>query len=167
MNRNRIIVMSAVVALLFASLACNAVSGGGGSGDNNSNTSNTDTNNSNTSNSNDGFSFSTANITNAHLALDEKDTQKTTSYTPDVQTFYCYFDLNNAPDDTVVKGTWTLVSADGYDSNSEIDSADITGSDNTYYFQLSRSTDAWPVGKYKIDLYLNGDLAQTIEFDVK
>ena len=114
-----------------------------------------------------GFSASTANISNAHMAADENDSAQTTVYPPDTQTFYCYFDLNNAPDTTVVKGVWTLVSAEGYESNSEIDSAEITGGDNTYYFSLDRSADEWPIGQYKIDLYLNDTLVQTVNFEVQ
>jgi hypothetical protein len=113
------------------------------------------------------FSVSTANITKARMTTDEAGSQTTSAYSPSAQAFYCYFDLNNAPDDTVVKGTWTLVSADGYESNSEIDSANVTGSDNTYYFSLKRSADAWPVGQYKIDLYLNDKMVQTVPFEVK
>lgn len=113
------------------------------------------------------FSASTANISNAHMSLDEFDSQSVAAYALDAQTFYCYFDLNNAPDDTVVKGVWTLVSADGFDSNQEIDSAEITGGDNTYYFSLDRASDPWPVGQYKIDLYLNDQLVQTVNFEVK
>lgn len=113
------------------------------------------------------FSASTANITNAHMATDESDSQQTTVYAPDTQTFYCFYDLNNAPDDTVVKGTWILVSAEGYGSNSEIDSADVTGSDDSYYFSLDRAAEAWPVGQYKIDLYINGNLVETVEFQVQ
>ena len=113
------------------------------------------------------FSASTANITNAHMALDESDSQSVTAYAPDAPAFYCYFDLKNAPDDTVVKGVWTLVSAEGYDSNQEIDSAEITGGDETYYFSLGGAAEPWPVGQYKIDLYLNDELVQTINFEVK
>lgn len=109
----------------------------------------------------------TANITNAHLSSDKDDTQQTTVYAVDAPGFFCYFDLNNAPDSTVVKGTWTLVSAEGYEANSEIDSAEITGGSNTYYFSLDRSGDSWPVGKYKIDLYIDGKMVQTVEFEVQ
>ena len=157
MKKNKIMIMLAVVVLLLASLACNAVSGGD----------NTSDNPTTTENDNSGFSVTTANITNAHLASDESDTRTVTSYSPSDPGFYCYFDLNNAPDSTVVKGVWTLVSADGYESNSEIDSAEITGSDNTYYFSLGGGADAWPVGTYKIDLYIDGKLVETIEFKVQ
>jgi hypothetical protein len=66
-----------------------------------------------------------------------------------------------------VRGVWTLVSAEGYDSNQEFDSAEITGGDNTYYFSLGGSADPWPVGQFKIDLYLNDELVQTINFEVQ
>jgi hypothetical protein len=113
------------------------------------------------------FSASTANITNAHMATDASDTTQTTVYSRTDPTFFCFYDLNNAPDDTVVRGVWTLVSAEGFDANSEIDSAEITGSDDSYYFSLDRAADEWPVGQYKIDLYINGNLVETVEFEVQ
>ena len=156
MKKSKIVILLAVVALVLASLACNAVTGGGG----NDGVDNTNSNG-------DGFSVTTANITNAHMASDVDDANQSDVYSPSDKTFYCFFDLNNAPESTVVKGVWTLVSADGYSDNSEIDSAEVTGSDNTYYFSLDRSTDAWPVGKYKIDLYIDGDLVETVQFEVQ
>ena len=161
--KNKIVILLAVVALVLASLACNALTGGGNTTVNNTPNDNTTTN----QNDNSGFSVTTANITNVHMANDENDTKQTTTYSPSDKTFYCFFDLNNAPDSTVVKGAWTAVSAQGVDANYAIDSAEITGSDNTYYFKLDRSTDAWPVGKYKIDLYIDGKLVQTVEFEVQ
>jgi len=112
-------------------------------------------------------SASTANISNAHMAVDEADSAETAVYAPDAPSFFCYFDLNNAPDDTVVKGVWTLISAEGYDPNQEIDSAEMTGGDNTYYFSLDGAAEPWPVGQYKIDLYLNDELVQTVNFEVQ
>jgi hypothetical protein len=112
-------------------------------------------------------SASTANISNAHMAEDEADSAQTTVYAPDAPAFYCFYDLNNAPDDTVVKGVWTLISAEGYDPNQEIDSAEVTGGDETYYFSLGGTEEPWPVGQYKVDLYLNDELVQTVNFDVK
>ena len=153
MKKNKITILLAVIALLLASLACNAVTGGGESGDNN--------------NGGDGISFTTANITKAHMALDVDDTKQTDVFSPSAKTFYCFFDLNNAPDDTKVKGVWVAVDASGVDPNYEIDTSEYTSGDGTIYFTLERSTDAWPVGKYKVDLYINDKLVQTIEFEVK
>ena len=170
MKKNKFVITLAIVALLLASLACNAISGGDNTVDNptTENPTTIETENPTTiENDNSGFSITTANITNAHLASDESDTEQVDGYSPTDLGFYCYFDLNNAPDSTVVKGVWTLIFADGYESNSEIDSAEITGGDETYYFSLGGSTDPWPVGTYKIDLYVDDNLVETIEFEVQ
>ena len=113
------------------------------------------------------FNASTANISNVHLSRDVDDTEQTSVFAPGDAAFYCFFDLNNAPADTVVKGVWTLVEAEGFDSNSVIDEATYTGGDDTLYFSLERSADDWPVGKYKIDLYLTEELVQTVNFEVQ
>jgi len=167
MKKNKIMIMLAVVALLLASLACNAISGGDNTVDNPTTDNPATDIPPTTENDNSGFSVSTANITNAHLSLDADDTIPMDGYSPSDSGFYCYFDLNNAPDSTVVKGVWTLVYADGYESNSEIDSAEITGGDETYYFSLGGSTDPWPVGTYRIDLYVDGNWVEAIEFEVQ
>ena len=69
MKRNRFVVLFAILALVLASLACNAVTGGG-----NDVNVNVDNNNSVDSNDNNGFSFTTANIQDAHMARDFDDT---------------------------------------------------------------------------------------------
>ena len=153
MKRNKFVVLFAVLVLILVSLACNAVTGGGDDGGG--------------GNDNSGFSFTTANIQNAHMARDENDSVQTDVYEASDPTFYCIFELKNAPDDTVVKGVWTLVSAEGYEDNIELDAAEITGSDDVYTFSLNSSTDPWPVGQYKIDLYIDDNLVQTLDFEVQ
>jgi len=162
MKKNKLVILFAVVVLVIASLACNAVSGGG-----NDNGGGGNDNGGGGGNDNNGFSLTTANIQNVHMARDVDDTQQTNVYAPADTTFYCFFDLKNAPDSTVVKGVWTLVEAEGYESNIEIDSAELTTGSDTLYFSLERSSEAWPVGKYKIDLYIDGKLVQTLEYQVQ
>lgn len=153
MKRNIFVVLVAVLALVFASLACNAVTGGG-SDDNGGN-------------DNDGFSFTTANIRDAHMARDVDDTVRTNVFSPDDPSFYCFFSLKNAPDSTVVRGTWTLVQAEGYESNSFIDEGEITSGDAELYFTLDRGESLWPVGQYKLDIYIDNNLVQTLNFEVQ
>lgn len=160
MKRNRFVVLFAVLVLVLASLACNALAGGG---DNDVNVDNSGSD----SNDNNGFSFTTANIQNAHMARDIDDIDHTNVFAPGDNAFFCFFDLENAPDSTVVKSVWTLVEADGYESNSEIDSTEFTTGSDALYFSLERSADAWPVGQYKIDLYIDGSLVQTLNFEVQ
>jgi len=112
-----------------------------------------------------GFSVSTANIKDAKMARDYDGNQFTTVFAPD-ETFYCIVELANAPDDTTVKAAWTAVEAEGVEPNLFIDEAELTTGSGTLHFELSNDN-LWPTGKYKVDLYLNGKLERTIEFEVQ
>ena len=112
-----------------------------------------------------GFSVSTANIKDAKMARDYDGNQSTTVFAPD-ETFYCIVELANAPDDTTVKAAWTAVEAEGVEPNLFIDEAELTTGSGTLHFELSNDN-LWPTGKYKVDLYLNGKLERTIEFEVQ
>lgn len=111
-----------------------------------------------------GCSFSTANIKEATMARDYDGTDPTTTFKRD-DVFYCVVILANAPDDTTVKASWTAVKAVGAEPDTFIDETELTSGSNSLHFQLS-NTNPWPAGKYKVDLYLNGELDRTLEFDV-
>ena len=110
-------------------------------------------------------SFSTANIKEAIMARDYDGTDATTTFAQD-EVFYCVVILANAPDDTTVKASWTAIQAEGADPNTFIDETELTTGSNSLHFDLS-NTNLWPVGTYKVDLYLNGELDRTLEFEVK
>lgn len=112
-----------------------------------------------------GCSVSTANIKEATMARDYDGNDPTTTFAQD-EVFYCVAQLANAPDDTTVKASWTAVSAEGVDPDTFIDETELTTGSNSLHFELS-NTSLWPVGKYKVDLYLNGELDRTLEFDVQ
>jgi len=112
-----------------------------------------------------GFSVSTANISDAWMAADEEGSQRTTTFAQDA-TFYAIVDLANAPDDTTVKAAWTAVEVEGTDPNTFIDETELTTGDGNLVFNLTNNN-LWPVGHYKVDLYLNEELDRTLEFDVQ
>jgi hypothetical protein len=112
-----------------------------------------------------GCSFSTANIKDATTARDYDGTDPTITFAQD-EIFYCVVDLANAPDDTTVKASWTAIDVEGADPNTFIDESELTTGSNSLHFQLSNDG-LWPVGTYKVDLYLNGELDRTLEFEVK
>jgi hypothetical protein len=112
-----------------------------------------------------GFHVSTANIKSARMARDYDGNQPTTVFAPD-ETFYCVVELANAPDDTMVKAAWTTAEVEGTDPNSLIDEAELTTGSDTLHFKLTNDG-LWPNGKYKVDLYLNGKLDRTLEFEVQ
>jgi hypothetical protein len=113
-----------------------------------------------------GGSISTANIASAKMFADSEGTQETTVYAQD-QPFYCIVELANAPDDTTLKAVWTAVEAEETEPNLMIDDAEITsGGESVFTFDLTNNG-LWPLGKYKVDLYLNGELDRTLEFEVQ
>lgn len=111
------------------------------------------------------FSASTANFKEAKLAKDKEGKEVTTVFAPS-DTFYCLVDLANAPDDTKVKADWTAIQAEGAEPNTAIDQKEVTTGDNVIQFDLTNNG-PWPVGKYKVDLYLNDKLDRTLEFSVQ
>ena len=112
------------------------------------------------------FSFSTAKIASAKLTADKEGTQETAAFAPD-QTFYCIVNLANAPEDTKLKAVWTAVEVEGEQPNVLIDQTETTaGNQNVFTFSLTNDQ-LWPVGKYKVDLYLNDKLDRTLEFEVR
>lgn len=111
-----------------------------------------------------GGSFSTANVSNAYTSADPNGGSSTTVFAPD-QTFYLVVELANAPDDTVLKAVWYGANDNPSVADYLIDQAESTGSGGTV-FNLSNNA-AWPAGPYKVELYMNGELSQTINFEVR
>jgi hypothetical protein len=110
-------------------------------------------------------SISTANIRDAWMATDDTGEQKTTVYSPE-QDFYCIAVLANAPDETRVKAVWTAVDVMGEDPDTYIYETETTSGDDTLSFSLTFES-LWPTGEYKVDLYVNDELAETLIFEVR
>ena len=111
------------------------------------------------------FSASTANVKSATLARDADGAQPTTAFEP-TDTFYLIVDLANAPDDTAVKAVWYAADTGAAaEPNTLIDEASMTSGSAVVTFNLSPET-SWPPGTYKVELYLNDELNQTLDFSV-
>ena len=100
------------------------------------------------------------------MATDEEGTNHTTVFTQDA-VFYALVDLKNAPDDTTLKAVWTVVNAEETEPNLLLNETEITSGDSLVHFQLENTDYLWPKGQYKVDLYLNGTLDQTLTFEVQ
>ncbi len=109
------------------------------------------------------FSASTAKITDAYLAFDQQGAQKTSVYAPTDQ-FYAIVSLANTPDDTTIKAVWTGVDLANGEKNVALIENEITSGSGKLYFNASGD---WSEGKYKVDIYLDGELNRTLEFEVK
>jgi hypothetical protein len=113
-----------------------------------------------------GGSISTANIKSATLSPHESGSPETTVFKQDDLTVYCLVQLANAPDDTVVKAAWIAVDVEGTDPNTLIDETALTSGDAELTFDLTNNQ-LWPVGRYKVELYLNEKLDRTLEYRVQ
>lgn len=112
-----------------------------------------------------GGSFTTANVGDAWMATDIEGANRTTVFSQE-DDFYAFVELRNAPDDTQLKAVWTGVDIEGEEPNIIINETEFTSGDDTIYFQLFNDQ-LWPVGSYKVDIYLNGELATTMTFQVQ
>jgi hypothetical protein len=111
------------------------------------------------------FSASTANIKDAVLATDPDGEQPTEVFSPD-QTFYLVVSLANAPDDTGLKTRWSTVQVEGVESGFLIDEVEISTGLPVVTFDLANEN-LWPLGTYQVDLFLDGELDQSLEFEVR
>jgi len=135
----RIPVLFSVTALLLATLAC-------------------------------GLFNTEMSLDNLRTAFDEDGNNQTTVFAPS-DIFYAVADMRNAPAGTMVEAKWLLEQAEGYEpgepyyeqSLTDFTDESFTG---TIFFQLSNDVD-WPIGDYRIELYLDGDFVQSTVFSVQ
>jgi hypothetical protein len=118
-------------------------------------------------------SFTTANISKAVLAKDASDNfdpiDPTSTFPADQPVIHLVVTLKNAPPDTKVKAVWTAVDVgDAAPANTEVDESEFTmdGSGNLGFTLSIPSSGVWPVGKYKVDIYLDAKLDKTLEYAV-
>jgi hypothetical protein len=109
------------------------------------------------------FNASTAAVKDAYLVTDEASGTKTTSYTQD-QPFLFVVEQANAPDDTKVKAVWYSVDASGT-ATQFVEKEMVTGGSPVKF--TATNNGPWPVGSYKVELYLNDKLNKTVEFTVQ
>ena len=135
-------VLLALLVLLIATLACNLVAG----------------------------DPEVLSLENLRMAFDEDGNNPTTVFAPS-DIFYVVGDLNNAPAGTLVDAKWLAVQIEGYEADeliyeqtiSDFTEESFTGS---IYFQLSNDN-GWPVGDYKVDVYLDGNFVGSVPFSVQ
>lgn len=111
-------------------------------------------------------SVSTANIGEAWMATDADGVNRTTVFGQDA-VFFAMVDLKNAPDDTTLKAVWTAVDVADTEPNFLLNETEITSGDALVHFQLENTDYLWPTGQYKVEIYLNGTLDQTLTFEVQ
>jgi hypothetical protein len=110
------------------------------------------------------FSFSSANIGEAYMSLDEEGQEATETYAPG-DTFYAFVELNNAPVDTELKAVWSAVDVSGEGPGTELESVKGTSGSGQVWFKLEAES-PWPSGKYRVEIFLNNSKKETLDFEV-
>ncbi len=114
-------------------------------------------------------SVSTAGISDATLArgyVDGKAADVTSTFASTDNPLHYVVTLSNAPSDTKVKAVWTIVDAgDGQYKDKMLDETEQQAN-GTVDFTLKGSQE-WPIGKYKVDLYLNDKLDRSADFNIE
>lgn len=113
------------------------------------------------------FQASTANFADAYVARDAEGTIPATTFSQQ-DVFYAIVQLANAPDTTEVRAVWYAANVEGEAPETLIDEVSITSGDAILTFDLANSVDMlWPTGSYRVDLYLNGELETSLNFQVQ
>jgi hypothetical protein len=108
-------------------------------------------------------------VSNLRTALDQAGTNATATFSP-TDIIYAVVDFENVPAGTKPQVKWIAVNVEGTGPNHEFDSQSVEMSEETTigstYFQLSNAV-PWPVGQYRVDLYVNDALAESVEFSIQ
>ena len=103
------------------------------------------------------------------MAYDENGKNVTSTYS-NTDEFYAVADLRNGSQGTVVVAKWIVVNIEGEDPGSVFEEQTLDITEHSFsgiiYFQLSNDG-GWPSGDYKVDLYLNDALTQSVTFNVQ
>ena len=154
----------AVGLMLFVVIACNL-----GKRTTNLSTNNTNTTDANSASS-DTPSTSTGALSDTHMARDNgkgDPGEETNTFNAKDRTIHCVATLKDAKSGTQMKFSWFVVDAEG-SKNEKIRDIDYTtrALENVVHGHLIAPRD-WPPGKYKVEVYVNGNLEQTVPYSVQ
>jgi len=145
--------------VLFVVLACSA-------GKNTNQESNSNSNTSRTSEAEDAGPGIF--IKEIHMARDDdgKPGREASSFEPGDRTIHCVATLKESKSGTEMRFSWWIVDADGT-KNRKIKDIDYSTRtmENIIHGHLTAPND-WPRGKYKAQVYVNGDLDKTVYYTV-
>ena len=108
-------------------------------------------------------------ISEGHMAKDNNGEpgDSTNTFAPGDHTVHCLVTLNEAKEGTRIKFAWTIVDA-GDSKNEKIKDIEYTtgAKENIVHGHLTAPRD-WPTGKYKCEVFVNGNSEKTIDYWVK
>ncbi len=97
-------------------------------------------------------------ISNIRMTTDETGKNPTATYAPN-ESFVVFIDLGNLQTGTVVEAKWYSVNVAGVTPNTLINVSDYSyeaGVANLHFKLNATGGGQWPIGSYKVEIYLNG-----------
>ena len=136
-NKKLYAVLCAVMVVFIASLACNA------------------------------GAAATPGASNFYMATDKEGTNRTTVFSP-TDDFYVFFDVAGVDTGTNFQSRWYGLDIEGEDPNVPFQTIDYAYEENisNIYFQLTNA-EGWPVGNYKVEIYMNDEKVGEQQFSVQ
>ncbi|GAB4544276.1 MAG: hypothetical protein Fur002_17320 [Anaerolineales bacterium] len=107
-------------------------------------------------------------LENLRLAKDKDGAQTGTVFTSN-DTVFVVGDLNNGVAGNVVTTKWYVDKVEGYNSD-VMDTSDLNITEDGSFsvnFYMDPPNGGWPVGSYKVEVFFNGVLANTLNFTVE
>jgi hypothetical protein len=109
----------------------------------------------------------TSRFQTAGLYKDPDGQTKTRTFAPQ-DTVYCLVQLKNAKDDrATLRAVWLAAAQDQSPDSTIISDTEVQTGNGTVRFEAAPPEGGWLPGNYRVELYLNGDKRQTLDFKVK
>lgn len=112
----------------------------------------------------------TPKFTNIVLTDDESSKAPKTEFGKDTAKLTVFFDFENVPSGSKLNGVWICEKAPDLDipPDFKIDEAsvDVGMLTNTGNFSLSKPTNGWPAGDYRVELQIDGKTVETVKFKI-
>jgi len=105
-------------------------------------------------------------ISNFYMAKDDQGTNRTTTFAP-TDALILFFDVNGVRDGTPFEARWYVLNAAGKDPNTpfKIMDQNYSSGSTTLRFHLA-NTGNWPIGQYRVDVYMSGNKVGEVLFSV-
>ncbi|MEX0765945.1 MAG: hypothetical protein WD140_03985 [bacterium] len=109
-------------------------------------------------------------IASAYLA-EQKDGKRVSAFKPDSQFVYVMFTLADAPRGTLVRCLWFAEKVEVVPPDYKLYEAQVRmgggGVDNQGNCWISRPNNGWPVGRYRVELYVAERKGRALRFNVR
>ncbi|HSG44108.1 MAG TPA: hypothetical protein VLA72_13210 [Anaerolineales bacterium] len=106
-------------------------------------------------------------VSDLRMVTDESGETNTTSYSPS-EDFFVFFDVTLIDVGTYFEAEWYALDIEGEDPNTPYATIEYNLEEgaNSVYFQLFNDSD-WPVGTYRVEVYMEGVKVGEQQFSVR